>query len=732
MKKISAILAYLKSRYRIVKENPRMITTIIKELYHTFKKPIQIGILLGIGLLILIPLVTYLFFVRDLSSKENILSRKSAGVILLDRNEKPFFTFYQAKQQNTVPITKITKDMQEAVISAEDRDFYNHRGFSVSGFGRAFLTNIREDEVSQGGSTITQQLVKNTLLSQDKSYLRKYQELFLAIEVDRRFSKEDILEMYLNTSYFGEGAYGVEDAAKTYFSKKASELSLAESALLTAVLPAPSALSPLTGNRDRAFERQKLILKLMEQEGFITNEERIEAESEEVAFNPTSEDQNVKAPHFALMVKDELIKKYGEQRVARSGYTVKTTIDLEDQEFAETAVANQVARLSRNKVTNAATVGIDPQTGEILVLVGSHDWFNEENGKINMVIRPRQPGSSFKPLVYAAALEDRSITAATQLEDKPITYPDGYKPKNYDGKFRNEVLVRFALANSLNIPVLHVLEKIGIPEVINFAEKMGITTLKNPDDYGLSFALGAAEVPLIEMASAFGAFANEGNLIKPTTILDIKDKRGNVIFSHVPSEDQAVSHEVAFLISSILSDNAARADVFGGSLTLSRQAAVKTGTTEDYRDALTVGYTPSLVVGVWVGNNDNSPMDSIAGSSGAAPIWRTIMERMLAGTPVERFRQPTGVLTTQVCRENGLRAEVATSSAYSEFFLPGTLPRRTCTEGSPTPFVTETPTPTQSPENTPTPTPFVESPTPTPTSTPVPSTSPEVTIIPLP
>ncbi len=727
---ISAILTYFRSRYKIVSENPRMITTIIKELFVTFKKPLLVAFLAGIALLIIIPILTYLFFIRDLSSKENILSRKSAGVILTDRNDKPFFTFYQAKQQNNVPIAEIPEEIQQAVVAAEDRDFYKHQGFSIEGFGRAILTNIREEELSQGGSTITQQLVKNTLLSQEKSFFRKYQELFLAIEVDRRFSKEDILEMYLNTSYFGEGAYGVQDAAKIYFSKESSELTLAESALLTGILPAPSALSPLSGNRERAFARQQLVLKLMKDQGYITEEERMQAESEEIAFNPTIEERNVKAPHFALMVKDELIKKYGEQRVARSGFTVKTTINLEDQEYAETTVANQVTRLARNKVTNSAAVALDPKTGEILALVGSHDWFDEENGKINMAIRARQPGSSFKPLVYAKALEDRIITPATQLEDKPVTYPGGYKPKNYDGKFRNEVLVRFALANSLNIPVLHVLEQVGIPDVLSFAERMGITTLKSPSSYGLSLALGAAEVPLIEMTSAFGTFANKGKLVKPTSILEIKDKRGKIIFTHVPSEQNALSEEVAFQISSILSDNATRAEVFGNSLTLSRPAAVKTGTTEDYRDALTIGYTPSLVVGVWVGNNDNSPMDSIAGSSGAAPIWRSIMERLFAGTPVERFRQPSGILTTQVCRENGLRSVTATSSAYSEFFLPGTLPRKACNEASPTPDISETPTPTESPDDTPTPTPTaqVEQPTPTPTSTPTPTPSSPIVV----
>lgn len=338
-----------------------------------------------------------------------------------------------------------------------------------------------------------------------------------------------------------------------------------------------------------------------------------------------------------------------------------------------------------------------------------------------MVTTPRQPGSSFKPIVYAKAFDEHLITPATQLDDKPVTFPGGYSPHDYDRKYRGEVSARIALSNSLNIPAVHVMDKVGVQGAIDEAQNLGITTLDTPDRYGLSLVLGAAEVPLLQMTGAYATFADQGTYVTPTTILQIQDKRGKVIYTHDPETRAALDPGVAFQISSILSDNQARAMEFGNALTISRPAAVKTGTTEDYKDALTIGYTPSLVVGVWVGNNDNTPMDSIAGSLGAAPIWRQMMEHMLAGTPVERFTPPSDILQITVCKENGLRAEAATSSAYTEFFLSGTIPTESCT--GPMPSITESPTPSPTGEDTPTPTPTAiqQTPTPTPTSSPTPT-----------
>lgn len=640
-------------------------------------KPIKYSIFIGLALLVIIPIGTYAYFVQDLSSKERIINRKNQGVILQDRNGEPFFTLYQARTKKTVPLSEIPTHTQQAFIAVEDREFYNHPGFSLRGIGRAIRTNLQEEEFAAGGSTISQQLIKNTLLSQNKSIFRKYQELVLAIELERRYSKEDILEMYLNTNYFGEGAFGIEEAAQRYFSKSANRLTVDESALLAAIIRAPSALSPLSGDREAAFKRGDLVIGLMRDQGFITSEEAEIALANEIIFTPQEDEENTLGVHFALAVRDKLIEEYGEQKVAQSGFVVKTTLDRSLQNTAQNAVATQVRRLRGNDVSNGAAVAIDPTSGEVLVLVGSYDWNDEQNGRINMALAPRQPGSSFKPLIYAAAIEKRLITPATKLDDKPVTF-GSYKPRNYDNKFRGEVLVRYALANSLNIPAIHVMDRVGISEGVRYAQKFELSTLDTKKDYGLPLVLGAAEVPLIEMTGAFGVFANEGDYHEPILYTEIRDKNNRVIHTEKPRSKSVIPESVAYIISSILSDNKARQDTFGNSLTISRQAAVKTGTTEDYRDALTIGYTPQIVVGAWVGNNDNSPMDSIAGSLGAAPIWRQIMEGYLRGKPVVRFTKPASVMDELICAENGLIAEYATSSAYMEFFLRGTVPTGRC------------------------------------------------------
>jgi 1A family penicillin-binding protein len=683
-----------------------ILKTILNELWLIAKKPLLYIFLGGIVLMILIPIATYLYFIRDLGSKERILNHNNHGLTLLDRNGKQFFTFYEPKNNDVISFSNIPKTVDNAVVAIEDRDFQNHPGVSVSAVARAAIADITHESITQGGSTITQQLIKNTLLSPEQTFLRKYQEAILALEVERRFSKDDILEMYLNSVYFGEGAFGIEDAAKTYFNKEASDLDLAESALLAGILPAPSAYSPISGDREKAFLRQRLVLSEMQKQGYITKEEEEKAVSEDIIFNTEHKDVSVKAPHFALMVKDELIKKYGEQTVARSGYTVTTTLSLADQLFAETTVKNQIARLKYNHATNGALVAMDPGTGEILALVGSHDWFDDNNGKINMALAPRQPGSSFKPIIYAAGISQKVITAATELDDKPITFAGGYKPKNYDGKFRDHVLVRFALANSLNIPSLHVMERVGVANGISFAKKLGITSINPNQDYGLPLVLGDANVPLLQMTDAYSVFAGAGYLTKPTTIINVKDKNGKVIFTNTPSRIFVLDSGTSFIISSILSDNAIRAETFGNALTISRPAAVKTGTTEDYRDALTIGYTPNLVIGVWVGNNDNTPMDSIAGSLGAAPIWRQVMQQFFKTIKEEPFVKPFSIDSQKVCRENGKKATIATSSAYLEYFLPSTIPTEDCNGPALSPTEIITPTAEEFPTDAPTSSPF--------------------------
>jgi 1A family penicillin-binding protein len=680
-----------------------------------------------------IPIFTYAYFAQDLNSKEAVMNRNDTGVTLLDRNGTPFFTFYQAKNKEFVPISQVPKITQEAVVAAEDKDFYQHPGFSFKSIARSLVKDLQEGKLAYGGSTLTQQLIKNSLLNSQKNFLRKYQEIILAYELERKFSKDEILEMYLNSVYFGQGSFGVEEASQTYFGKPAKNLDLAQSSLLAALLPAPSRLSPLSGDLEEAKVRQKIVLQKMVDQGYITQDQKQQAESEELKFNPPKEPLNSEGIHFALMVKDELVQKYGEEQIARSGFRVKTTLDLKWQRVTETAVASQVKNLKGNNVSNGAAIVLDPKTGEIRALVGSKDWFYPGYGQVNVALQPRQPGSSFKPIYYSAAIEKGVITPSTILQDKPTNFGRGYSPRDYDGRFRGPVTVRRALANSLNVPSVQVLSMLGIPEAISMAQRLGLTTLDNQTQYGLPLALGAGEVKLVEMTGAYSIFANQGLKNTPTTIAAIEDKQGTAIYKHQPENQPVLDPGIAFLISSILSDNNTRTEVFGPTLNISRPAAVKTGTTENYRDAWTIGYTPQLVVGAWVGNNDGAPMDNIAGSLGAAPIWRNLMETFLAGTPVENFTPPADVVQMKLCKGSlPLGTKVATSSGVTEYFLQGTAPNNFCRVG---PSTTPSPSPRLSPSLQPslTPLPTISvTPSPTSSTTSRPTFLPSPTTSPLP
>lgn len=651
-------------------------------LFKIDKHDLLIAILASFSLIAYVAAFTYIYFAKDLQSVEGIMNRNNTGLILTDRHGTPFFRFYEANYKKTVPISEISSHLKNAIIAAEDKDFYNHPGFSIPAMIAAMVANIKHQDLAYGGSTITQQLVKNSLLTSEKSFLRKYQEIVLAQEIERRYSKDQILEMYLNSVYFGEGAFGAESAAKVYFNKTAKDLNLAESSVLAGLLTAPTELSPLNGNENKALERQKYVLSRMKELKFIDDIQKEQTEKEKLSYASSQQLFSYKAPHFALWVRDQLIEKYGEETVIRSGFTVKTTIDLEAQEFTQKTVEEQVKNLARNNATNGAAVVMDPKTGEILALAGSKNWADEENGKINMAVSPRQPGSSFKPIVYAKGLEEKIITPGTLLKDEKTTfmidpYSPPYSPNNYDGKFRGPVLPRRALANSLNIPSVQIMDKVGVNKgLASASEEFGIKNLKDSSNYGLSLVLGAAEVSLVDMTGAYGVFANQGKYTKPTAILEIQDKYGSQVYSYKVEPKQVLSQEVAFLISSFLSDKNARREMFGATLDIPKTAAVKTGTTENYRDALTLGYTPSLVIGVWVGNNDNKPMDQVAGSLGAAPIWKNLMIHFLANKPDEIFAPPPGVIAINICN-NGMRA---ISGGYTEFFIKGTEPTGVCNE----------------------------------------------------
>jgi membrane peptidoglycan carboxypeptidase len=402
---------------------------------------------------LLLAALTNAYFSSTIKDKDNLVNNKNTGLLILDDKGDPFFSFYNGRRRKYVELNQIAKYTQYGAVVAEDKEFYQHGGLSIRGIIRSIGLDFKERSLAYGGSTITQQLVKNVLLTPEKSIVRKYQEIILAQQIEKRYSKDEILEMYLNSIYFGEGSFGIEDAAQTFFGKSAGDLTLAESSFLIGIIPSPSRLSPYNGDIKDAKSRQKNLLAQMLEFESITKSEYEAAVKDELIFKNNNENTNNIAPHFALMVRDELIKKYGEEEIIRSGYVVTTTLNTDWQEYAEVVVKNHVERLSGNQVSNAAMVAMNPKSGEIKSLVGSADWSNEKNGKVNMAISPRQPGSSFKPIVYAKAFEDRIITPATVLKDEPITFRDpncpscpSYTPRNYDGKFRGNVLTRRALA----------------------------------------------------------------------------------------------------------------------------------------------------------------------------------------------------------------------------------------------------------------------------------------------
>ena len=658
----------------------------------SWKKRIIVIALPILGILILIPLATYAYYAQDIADPERLMNRNQTGVVLMDKDGQEFYRNGTAENRKLVPLDQISDNVEKALIASEDKDFYKHKGFSIDGIFRAIFGTITSQEAYGGGSTLTQQLAKNTLLSADRSFLRKYQELAISIAIEQRYNKDEILDMYLNSVFFGGTDFGIEEAAKTYFNKSPNDLTLAESTMLIGILPSPNAYSPTNGNATYAKERQTYVLKRMVEDGFITQAESDAASAVQLAYAPPEQTEESHAQHFALMVIDELNKKYGEEAVLRSGFRVKTTLDLDWQKQAESIVATQGTINARGKGDSAALVAIDPKTGEIRALVGSPDWNNAEFGKINFATNARQPGSSFKPIYFTEALNKKQITPATIIRDEATDF-NGYKPNNYDFKFRGDITVRNALAQSLNIPAVKVMQELGIDDALSTAKRMGITTLgTDSSKYGLSLALGAGEVTPLEMTNAYAAFANGGRQYKPTTLLSVDNKFGANRYTHTPVSERVTSTEASFLISDILSDNSARAPTFGSSLNTSRDTAVKTGSTDDNRDAWTIGYTPTIAVGVWVGNHANEIMTS-GGSGMAGPIWRKSIEVFFKDVANEQFTQPGTVQQASMCRGTEKRALNDGSNTFREFFITGTVPSATCNASTPQPEVT-TPPPT--------------------------------------
>lgn len=625
---------------------------------------------------------TYVVYAEDLVSKERLLNRHFKGLIIYDKNNQIIYESEGAHQAGTVSINAIPREAKYATLAVEDAKFYEHSGFSWSGILRSLALNFKSSSAyAYGGSTITQQLVKNALLDdRSKSYTRKLKEVILAIGVDKRYSKDQVLEMYVNSTYYGRGAYGIAEASVAYFGLPIEQVSLAQSAFLAGLPNAPSLLS---GNFDLAIKRQQFVLKRMLDEKFITDKDYEIAMSEQVSIVDQKITQGT-YPHFSLYIRQRILGQYGEDALERNGFRVFTTLDSKVQDIAQEAVSKQVLNLSSNKVTNGAAVVLNSKTSGIMAMIGSADWNNDAiDGKVNVALAKRQPGSSFKPYIYLRALEKNKITAASPLDDSPTDFGGGYTPQNYDRTFRGKVSTRRSLANSLNVPAVQVMKMIGVEDGVEFAKALGVKSLGPSSNYGLSLVLGAAEVTPLEMTNGYATLSNGGQYNQAYAIEKIVDKYGKTIYSHDSKPERVANENAVFVISNILSDNVARQEVFGSSalrLPSGRPAAVKTGTTDNYRDAWTIGYTPSITVGVWVGNNNNSSMDSIAGSLGAAPIWKDIMEGVLKDTNVEQFKRPPGVIEREMCSlvekrvvENGQEKVFYEFNSQREVYIKGSV-----------------------------------------------------------
>lgn len=634
-----------------------------------------------LAFLILVPIITYAYFANIISNPDRLMNYNNTGVVMLDKNGQAFYSSGTADRGTRLPLNQISDYTQKALISSEDKNFYKHGGVSFIGIAGALIADITSgNATAYGGSTLTQQLAKNTLLSSNQTLLRKYQELTVSIAIEQKYSKDDILDLYLNSVYYGEGAFGIDAAAKTYFGEPAANLDLAQSAMLVGVLPAPSAYSPISGNPEYAKERQATVLARMVDNKVITQAQADAAKAEVLTYAPQNDNSvNKAAPHFAQMVLNELYQKYGEDYVNRSGLRVTTTLDLTLQNAANDAVASHIGYIQANGGSNASVVAVDPTTGQVRALVGSEDYDNTDFGKVNMATTPRQPGSSIKTLYYAEALQKQVITPATILQDVPTDF-NGYKPLDADKQFRGNVTVRSAISESLNIPSVEVMQKLGVSNAITAFKRMGISTIDDNTNYGLSLALGTAEAKLTDMTNAYAALANGGQQYDLSLITNIQDKFDKQVFKQGTTTPKAVmGADASFLISDILNDESARAPIFGSSLnTNGYDVAVKTGTTDENRDAWTIGYAKQLAVGVWVGNNDNTAMRN-GGSGMAGPIWRSVILAGLKGQANQKFVPPSDISRVLICRSNGLRAVGGgTDGTYEEYFRAGTVPAGTC------------------------------------------------------
>lgn len=640
--------------------------------------------------LVFIPYNAYVWL-KNLPNPQ-LLTKRDLEVTtkIFDRNGTLLYEVYADQNRTPVALADIPAFVKQATIAIEDKDFYKHQGFSVFGILRASREIILNKRI-QGGSTITQQLIKSALLTPEVKISRKIKEILLAFWAERIYSKNLILEMYLNQVPYGGTAWGIEAASQTYFGKSVKQLTLAEAALLAGLPAAPTEYSPFGSHPEKAFERQAEVLRRMVEDRHITKQDAEAALAGSVHFVPPR--TGIRAPHFVMYVRDLLVKRYGPRLIERGGLRITTSLDINIQEKVDDIVRSQIEALKYLRVGNGAALVTNPKTGEILAMVGSKNYFDlPAEGNVNVTTSLRQPGSSIKVVNYAAALEN-GFNAATILDDSPVVYrvpgSPPYAPVNYDGRFHGATPLRYALGNSYNVPAVKTLAKIGVKTMIEKGKLMGIESWEDESRYGLSLTLGGGDVTMLEMAKVFGTLANAGKRVDLMPVLEITDYTGKVIEKNTPKKGvQAVKPEVSWILGNILSDNGARTSAFGPNSALvikDKTVSVKTGTSNDKRDNWTLGYTPSVVAAVWVGNNNNAPMNPYltSGVTGAAPIWHDIMTEILKDRLDEVMPKPDNVVT------------LPCYFGRVEYFTKGTEPAggRCAPLPTPTPSISPSPTP---------------------------------------
>lgn len=620
----------------------------------------KIGFVAATLLLLLYLYTTFIFTAAyQLPSPERLIStNKALTTEFFDRNGTLLYRLYEGRNRILVDLAELPQYLIQATIAAEDKNFYKHPGIDIAAIFRAFMANLKKQPQDtanlEGASTLTQQLIKNSLLTPEKTYTRKIKEMILALWAERMYRKADILKMYLNEAPYGGPIWGIRAASETYFGTSPANLSLAQAAFLAGLPASPTQFSPYGSNPELGKVRQKEVLRRMVEQKYLTQRQADEASAEDLHLQPPQ--NNIRAPHFVMYIKDRLSAKFGQRAVSQGGLKIVTSLDLNIQEAVEQIVAEEVNKLGPLNVTNGAAMVLDAKTGQILAMVGSKGYHEPQFGAFNVTTALRQPGSSIKVATYATAFKMGYSPGNTVL-DVPVVFKDewgnGYAPVNYDGAYHGAISIRQALGSSYNVPAVRVEAMVGVDNVINTARDLGVTTFTDPKRYGLALTLGAAEVKMVDMMTLYDTLSQLGQKHVATPILKVTDSEGNVLESYEEKGAQVLSPEVAYLITSILTDNNARKSAFGENsqlLIADHTAAVKTGTSDNKRDNWTFGYTPEIVVGVWVGNNNNRPMHPslTSGVTGAAPIWNKIMTTLLQGKPDLIFKRPAGIMDVVV------------------------------------------------------------------------------------